>query len=67
MLLNYNSYAKKPPKNSESKKQSFRICLRVIICLKLMKESIKKEQISSCLVYNIASLGNMAGKAEPFS
>ena len=32
-----------------------------------MKESIKKEQISSCLVYNIASLGNMAGKAEPFS
>ena len=29
--------------------------------------SIKKEQISSYLVYNIVSLGNMARKAEPFS
>ena len=29
--------------------------------------SIKREQISSYLVYNIFSLGKMAGKAEPFS
>ena len=29
--------------------------------------SIKKEQISSYLVYNIVSLGKMAGKAESFS
>ena len=29
--------------------------------------SIKKEQISSYLVYNIVSLGKMIGKAEPFS
>ena len=29
--------------------------------------SIKKEQISSYLVYIIVSLGKMAGKAEPFS
>ena len=29
--------------------------------------SIKKEQISSYLVYNIVSLSKMAGKAEPFS
>ena len=29
--------------------------------------SIKKEQISSYLVYNIVSLGKMAGKTEPFS
>ena len=29
--------------------------------------SIKKEQISSYLVYNIVSLGRMAGKTEPFS
>ena len=27
----------------------------------------KKEEISSYLVYNIFSLGNLAGKAEPFS
>ena len=29
--------------------------------------SIKKEQISLYLVYNIVSLGKMGGKAEPFS
>ena len=29
--------------------------------------SIKKEQIFSYLVYNNVSLGNMGGKAEPFS
>ena len=29
--------------------------------------SIKKEQISSFLVYSIVSLGKMAGKAETFS
>ena len=29
--------------------------------------SIKKEQISSYLVYNVVSLGKMAGKTEPFS
>ena len=29
--------------------------------------SIKKEQISSYLVYNIVSLGKMSEKAEPFS
>ena len=29
--------------------------------------SIKQEQISSYLVYNIVSLGKMAGKAEHFS
>ena len=29
--------------------------------------SRKKEQISSYLVYNIISLGKMAGKAGPFS
>ena len=29
--------------------------------------SIKKEQISLYLVYNIFSLGKMSGKAEPFS
>ena len=29
--------------------------------------SIKKEQISSYLVFNIVSLGKMVGKAEPFS
>ena len=29
--------------------------------------SIKKEQISSYLVYNIVSVGKMVGKAEPFS
>ena len=28
---------------------------------------IKKEQVSSYLVYNIVSLGKMAEKAEPFS
>ena len=28
---------------------------------------MKKEQISSYLVYNIVSLGKMAGKAETFS
>ena len=27
----------------------------------------KKEEISSYLVYNIFNLGNLAGKAEPFS
>ena len=27
---------------------------------------MKKEQISSYLVYNIVSLGKMAGKAKPF-
>ena len=33
-----------------------------------MKEYyLKKKQISSYLVYNIASLGKMAGKAETFS
>ena len=31
------------------------------------RTSIKKKQISSYLVYNIFSLGKMAGKAEPFS
>ena len=29
--------------------------------------SLKKEQISSYLVYSIVSLGKMAGKAETFS
>ena len=29
--------------------------------------SVKKEQISSYPIYNIVSLGKMAGKAEPFS
>ena len=29
--------------------------------------SIKKEQISSYIVYNIVSLSKMGGKAEPFS
>ena len=28
---------------------------------------IKKKQISSYLVYNIVSMGKMAGKADPFS
>ena len=33
-----------------------------------MKEyQLKKEQISSYLVYNIVSLGKMARKAQPFS
>ena len=29
--------------------------------------SVKQEEISSCLVYNIVSLGEMTGKTEPFS
>ena len=29
--------------------------------------STKKEEISSYLVYDVASLGKMVGKAEPFS
>ena len=31
------------------------------------RASIKKEQISSYLIYNIVSLGKMTEKAEPFS
>ena len=31
------------------------------------KISIKKEQISLYLIYNIVSLGRIGGKAEPFS
>ena len=53
-------------KNKESKKQPFRIWLPVII-LADEKISIKKEEISSYLVYNIVSLGKMAGEAETFS
>ena len=44
-------------KNKESKKQRFRICISV----KLVDGSL-----SSCLTYNIVSLGKMAGKTEPF-
>ena len=50
-------------KNKESKKHPFRICLPI----KLADErtSIKKGKIFSYLIYNIVSLGKMAGKTEP--
>ena len=51
-------------KNEESKKQPFRISLLVIICC---WEIVKKEEISSYLIYNLLSLGKMAEEAEPFS
>ena len=54
-------------KNKESKKQPFRICLAVIICLRWFTYINKKKEISSYLVYSIVGLGKMAGKTEPFS
>ena len=59
-------------KNGESKKQSFWICLSVIICLKLMKVyqyesiSIKKEQISSYLVFKYCQFGQDGWKSRTF-
>ena len=52
-------------KNKESKKQPLQIYLSVKLADGRI--SIKKEEISSYLVYNIATLGKMAGKTEPFS
>ena len=50
-------------KNKESKKHPFRICLPVKLADG--KTSIKKGKIFSYLIYNIVSLGKMAGKTEP--
>ena len=50
-------------KNKESKKHPFRICLPVKLADE--KTSIKKGKIFSYLIYNIVSLGKMAGKTEP--
>ena len=50
--------------NKESKKQPFRICLSVKLADGRMSK--KKEEISSCLVYNIVRLGKMARKTKPF-
>ena len=51
-------------KNKESMKQPFRICLPVKLADGRI--SIKNEEISSYPVYNIVTLGQMAGKTEPF-
>ena len=51
-------------KNKESKKPPLRIYLPVKLADGRM--SIKKENISSCLIYKIVSLSKMARKAEPF-
>ena len=51
-------------KNKESKKHPFRIWLPVKLADG--RTSMKNEVISSYLVYNIVSLGKMAGKTEPF-
>ena len=60
MLLIINPFKK----NKESKKQLFRIYLPV----KLVdgKMSMKKEEISSYLIYNIISFSKMAGKRDFF-
>ena len=52
-------------KSKESKKQ----LLRMFFSIKLAdrKMTIKKENISSSLIYDTVNLSKMAGKAEPFS
>ena len=52
-------------RSKESKKQ----LLRMYFSIKLAdrKMTIKKENISSSLIYNIVNFSKMAGKAEPFS
>ena len=52
-------------KNKESKREPFQISL--FVKLADGRISIKKEEISSYLVYNILSFGKMAGKTEPLS
>ena len=52
-------------KDKESKKQPSLICLPLKLADGWM--SIKKEKVSSYLIYNIASFDKMAGKTEPFS
>ena len=54
---------RKHVKKKESKKQPFRIC--VSVKLADGKMSMKKENNSSYIIYNIFNLGKMAGK--PFS
>ena len=49
-------------KIKESKKQPFQICL--LVKLTDRRISIKKEEMCSYLVYNIISLGKVAGKTE---
>ena len=51
--------------SNESKKQLFRIYHPVKVAYRIM--SVKKEKLSSYLIYNIISLSKMAGKTEPFS
>ena len=51
-------------KNRESKKQLFRIHLPVKLTNR--KISMKKEKISSYLIYNITSFSKIAGKIEFF-
>ena len=51
-------------KNRESKKQLFRIYLPVKLTNR--KISMKKEKISSYLIYNITSFSKIAGKIEFF-
>ena len=53
-------------KNKQSTKQSFRICLPVIICLSWWKNISKKEEISSYLIYNIVSLARWLEKHNRF-
>ena len=52
-------------RSKESKKQ----LLRMYFSIKLAdrKMTIKKENISLSLIYNIVNLSKIAGKAEPFS
>ena len=46
-------------------KQLFRICLPVKLADR--RTSIKKEKVSSYIVYNFDSFSKMAGKTESFS
>ena len=60
MLLNY-----KPFKKNKSRRRQFRIYLPVKLADGEM--SMKKENISSYLIYNIISLNKITGKTESFS
>ena len=65
-LLNYNSREKIKNQRSSRSEYAFSV-IPYIIYLSRLKNISKKEKISLYLVYNIVSLGKMAGKADELS